>query len=952
MLRMKAAMAPIFSLLCVLLLACQVKAAVEERWLSVPAEHIVALASCGDQAVKAGDTHTVSLSVPEADEYHVVLSYSPVQAGLFSSIVLVEIDGVELRSALPFLWRDIPGDIRYDRYGNEILPDQELCEAVTSSYLEPYTEHAGRPYVIALTPGTHTVSVTPENYPLCLNAVAIVRGQTDVSYEEYSPSFADKPLGKDFIVIEAEDYSLKSDSFIRGTSVRNMAVSPSDPVVQRINALAHTSFNKVGQKVLYEFEVETAGLYAIAFAYSQPLKPGMPVFRTVEINGKVPFIEFRDLAFPHTGMNIYDNLVLGNNRAQREEMPYYVYLDKGTNTIAVKVTAEPIDQMYARLTEIIGEMNAATLQIKKLTGKNTDVASSMDANRTWNVLNYMPGILDDLERWQTELLGMYETLREISGAPPTFANDLVLAAQNLQRLKDDPRRLPNRIALLGDDASSAAQLLGSLLPKLSEQNMSIDRIYIYDGVAELPSPKESLWARFAAGIKQFLHSFTPVMNETAKRGDGGRLTVWVNKSSQYVEVLRELTATSLTPQTGIEVTFSIMPKEDKLILANASGTNPDVVVGIAAHYPFDFGVRGLAKNLLEYEDFISWYSKEYNLESLVPMAFNGGIYGACDTHEFRVLFYRKDILEMLGLSVPQTMDDVRAMIPTLHRNAMSFSIPLSTNMEGYKGFQQTMPFVYQNGGDIYSADGMSATLTDPRTVKGLREMCDLYRVYGLPINVRNFFNSFRSGVIPLGISDFATYLLLQTTAPELADLWDIALAPGVRSEDGTILRYQAAADTATMILSNTNMPDEAYAFLKWWLSSETQVRFATELQRKYGPEYKWNTANLVAFDQMGYPEKHKQVILSMWRDWQKETPRHIAGYMMEREISNLWGSVVRDGEPFMPTLDQAEMAVNREMLRKLYEFGFVDANGNMIRPYNNRTVEDLKAALQREEAAQ
>ena len=183
-------------------------------------------------------------------------------------------------------------------------------------------------------------------------------------------------------------------------------------------------------------------------------------------------------------------------------------------------------------------------------------------------------------------------------------------------------------------------------------------------------------------------------------------------------------------------------------------------------------------------------------------------------------------------------------------------------------------------------------------------------------------------------------------------MWDIALAPGVRSEDGTILRYQAAADTATMILSNTNMPDEAYAFLKWWLSSETQVRFATELQRKYGPEYKWNTANLVAFEQMGYPEKHKQVILSMWRDWQKETPRHIAGYMMEREISNLWGSMVRDGEPFMPTLDQAEMAVNREMLRKLYEFGFVDANGNTIRPYNNRTVEDLKAALQREEAAQ
>ena len=61
---------------------------------------------------------------------------------------------------------------------------------------------------------------------------------------------------------------------------------------------------------------------------------------------------------------------------------------------------------------------------------------------------------------------------------------------------------------------------------------------------------------------------------------------------------------------------------------------------------------------------------------------------------------------------------------------MSFSIPLSTNMEGYKGFQQTMPFVYQNGGDIYSADGMSATLTDQRTVKGLRKCATV--VYGCP----------------------------------------------------------------------------------------------------------------------------------------------------------------------------------------------------------------------------
>ncbi|MCK9526567.1 MAG: extracellular solute-binding protein, partial [Limnochordia bacterium] len=673
--------------------------------------------------------------------------------------------------------------------------------------------------------------------------------------------------------------------------------------------------------------------------------PGMPVFRTIEVDGQVIFDELRDVPFPHTGMNIYDNLILGG------EEPYYIYFDEGRHTLAVKVTAAPLDQIYSRLSEIIGEMNAVTLQIKKLTGQNSDVTSNIDTNRTWNVLQYMPTILEDIEKWQSELLDMYKALATTSGIDPTFANDLMLAVQNLERLKEEPRTLPNKISLLGDDASSAAQLLGTLLPKLAGQELSLDRIYIYDGETELPSAHEKFWDRFRRGGQAFFHSFTPVMNESASHGQG-TLTVWVNKSSQYVEVLRELTAQNFTPKTGIDVSFSIMPKEDKLILSNASGTNPDVVVGLSAHYPFDFGVRGIAKNLLEYGDFLEWYSAEYNLESLVPFSFDGGIYAAPDTNEFRVLFYRKDILEMLGLEVPQTMDDVRAMMPTLHRNAMNFSLPLSTDREGYKGFQQTMPFVYQKGGNPYAADGLSAALTDPQTAAGLRDMVDLYTIYGLQSNVRSFFNSFRSGVIPLGISSYETYLQLQTMAPELADLWDIALAPGERNQNGEILHYQAAVDTATIILANTNMAQEAYTFMKWWLSSKTQLDYANHLQLKYGPDYKWNTANLVAFSEMGLPSKHKEVILTMWRDWQKETPRHVASYMLEREISNLWGSVVRDNMPFMPTLDGAQKNTDREMERKLREFGFLDENGSVLRAYPIGTAREFELLLLQEEGEQ
>jgi hypothetical protein len=50
-------------------------------------------------------------------------------------------------------------------------------------------------------------------------------------------------------------------------------------------------------------------------------------------------------------------------------------------------------------------------------------------------------------------------------------------------------------------------------------------------------------------------------------------------------------------------------------------------------------------------------------------------------------------------------------------------------------------------------------------------MTDLYLVYGLSQNVPNFFNAFRSGSVPIGVSNFATYLQLQQGAPELNGRW-------------------------------------------------------------------------------------------------------------------------------------------------------------------------------------
>ena len=350
-------------------------------------------------------------------------------------------------------------------------------------------------------------------------------------------------------------------------------------------------------------------------------------------------------------------------------------------------------------------------------------------------------------------------------------------------------------------------------------------------------------------------------------------------------------------------------------------------------------MRGMAINLLEFDDFLDWYGAEYNLRALAPMAYEDGVYGASETQEFYVLFYRKDILDSLGLTVPDTWEDVKAMMPVLHRNAMNFNLPLANNV-GYKSFEATGGFLFQNGGDYYSPDGFASNFGDPNTLRGLREMVELYQVYGLAQNIPNFFNAFRSGSVPIGVSNFSTYLQLQVGAPELNGRWDIALVPGTQQADGTVRRDWSADATSSMIFSNSQKKQEAYRFLKWWLSSGTQLKYATDLQMKYGPDYIWNTGNHVALAGMSYPLAHKKVILEQW-SWQHEALRHPASYILEREVSNAWIAIVTQGEPFQARIDEATLASNREIQRKLTEFGYLDENGQKRRDYNIHLIEDL-----------
>ena len=138
-----------------------------------------------------------------------------------------------------------------------------------------------------------------------------------------------------------------------------------------------------------------------------------------------------------------------------------------------------MEEPYRQLLAIVNEINDTGIALKRIKGNNTNESAGVDANRTWDIMQYMPDILDRIDDWSVRLTAIYNTLKDIGGMEPAYVSDLMLAVQNLERLAEKPREIPNKLSLLSDDSSSAAQLAALTLTNIYEQNLSIDCIYLH-----------------------------------------------------------------------------------------------------------------------------------------------------------------------------------------------------------------------------------------------------------------------------------------------------------------------------------------------------------------------------------------------------------------------------------------------------------------------------------------
>ncbi len=825
-----------------------------------------------------------------------------------------------------------------DRYGNEIVPEQRIYDRPIFSYFKDAKRISGEPVAFSLKTGKNTLLIRNLRSGFQIYELYVLPYESfseTPDYEDYlrNMGYKGKPVViNGDIIVEAESLIGKSDLSISIVNLQTPSVTPYEVMKKRINAVNQNTFKYSGQTITWAIKVQEAGFYKLAFRYQQLANRGIPVFRRIHINGRIPFSEVSQYQFEPTEATWKDGIISSGSGE-----PYYFYLNEGVNYISLEVTTGIYEETIIFLQESVRQIQNIALDIRKLVGNN------LDRNRTWNIEKYMPEVIRDLEIISGELEVQYERLVEIVGEKGRSSiSELAVVADLIRRIIKNSERLPFYLDELSEGAASAVQRLSELSMRLKEQPLALDKLYVFPG--EFRYAVSASRMAFISAYEEIEKLRLSLLNRNEaysiyESSTPDNLRIWVNRPVQYVETLQYLIDTDFTPKTGISVALSVMQNEQRLILASSSGQTPDAALGISSWLPFELSIRNALHPLSSFDDFFDFASENINIETLLPMVIEDKVYGITETQNFYVLFYRKDILESLGIPVPDTWDDVKKILPELQRRGMNFYIPMCEQTIKY--FNTTAPFFFQNDARFYSKDGIRTALNEENSVKSFELMTEIFSIFGLPEQVANFYNDFRYGRIPIGIGDFGLYVALSNAADEIYGLWDIAPSPGVVSSDGDVKRYQVAGDRAAIVFRYSENKEKTWTFLKWWLSKETQLKFARTLVTRYGQAYLWNTANLEAFRELEYFEEfHKRAILEQWR-WIREVQRHPGGYMVEREVSNIWNRVVIEGYPLRSSIDRSVILVNRELERKLTEFGYL-SEGEKTKDYRMYdTMEDF-----------
>ena len=886
-----------------------------------------------DKALFTDTDSSVSfhVQIPQTGYYNLYMEYLiPESRGVAAE------RGVRINGEFPFedaqnitftrIWTD-GGEVKTDNQGNQIRPTQIEVYDWQSSCFEDDMGYITEPYRFYLEKGDNEITLEAENEPMIIRKFMVAPVSVIQSYEEYAakyPDISDQAAAAGYIqTIQGEDSTLRSESSLYAKYDRSSPTTYPNSITNTVlNYVGGDTWRSSGQWIEWEFEVPEDGYYNIMIKGRQNYSRGSVSSRTVYIDGEIPFSEMKEISYA------YSNDWECKDLADDNGVPYNFYLTKGIHTIRLEATLGGVGPILEELEDSTYRANQIYRKILVYTGANPD------RYRDYYIEANYPEVMEAMELESKRLFKIVDDTVSYSGQKADNIAAAQTVAQQMERFCEKPNKITLEFTTFKDNITA----LGTASLNMSETKLDIDYLVV-SGTGVTPKKDKAniftkLWHETKSFFASFFIDYNSVGDVYDESGDDEVVKVWILTGRDQGTILKSMVDDTFTPESGVKVNVEIV---DPTALLNAvlAGRGPNVVLSVGADQPVNYALRGAAEDITQFDDWEEVLS-HYTPSSYEQYGLDGHIYAIPETQTFNVMFYRTDVLEEMGLEVPDTWQELIEMLPTIQGNNLSVGIPTaagsSSTTTASTAVASNVPdlslyftLLYQYGGDMYNEMGTKTTVDDEAGIRAFDDYVRYFNDYGLP-TIYDFVSRFRSGEMPIGISAYSTYNTLMVSAPEIRGLWDFTLIPGTEytNPDGTtyIDRSDFITGSATMMIAteDESLKQKSWEFMKWWAEPDTQVRFGREIEALLGSSARYATANKDAFEQLSWSADDIKVLSEQWDQTVgiREVP---GGYYTGRHITNAIRKVINDKDDSRETIIDYSIKINEEIEKKRNEFG-------------------------------
>jgi multiple sugar transport system substrate-binding protein len=314
---------------------------------------------------------------------------------------------------------------------------------------------------------------------------------------------------------------------------------------------------------------------------------------------------------------------------------------------------------------------------------------------------------------------------------------------------------------------------------------------------------------------------------------GGSITVWaMGAEGEKLDVLaKDFMAEN--PGTTVRVTpIAWDVAHDKLLTAVAGGETPDVSQ-MGTTWMGEFAKTGALEEVPDSIDMDAFFEGARNTAIVDDTA-----YGVPWYVETRLLYYRKDIADKAGVTEPPAdWDELKAMAKALkEKGGAKYGISLSPN-----NWQEFLPFVWQNGGEVASEEG-EWTLDTPEVVEALEYYKSFFEEGLTAESVPEGFDvtqGFVAGTHPAFFSGpWHMSLIEEQGGPEFADKWAIAPMP----ERDSKTSFVGGSDL--VVFKDAGNKELAWRFVEFLIDPGTQRKWYETVSALPSMESAWESGEL------------------------------------------------------------------------------------------------------------